>query len=176
MAPTAHEAIVNTAFAMGNLIDVDGYGDRGAPLIGKLLCEVHHLIFSPELSGRGVLPPHLRALPLSEGVGNAPAGDHHGVGRPGSECRLLFAIGHEAVFATSHGHVSGLVEFLAEEGNRCVDLTDIVIQKMGADDEVIESAAAITKGDFIVGAFVEVVPSKGINLFLGEGGKVKHVR
>src|SRR5258708_30472776 len=83
LAPTTHQTVVHTAFAMRYDIDVHSDGDRRTALVLQPVREFRHLALVAELVRGRVLPPDLGPFAGSEDIADSPVRDHHGVGRPG---------------------------------------------------------------------------------------------
>src|SRR5260370_28808598 len=173
LAPATHQAVVHAAFAMRYDIDVHGDGDRRTALVLEAIREFLHLGLVTELGCRRVLPPDFGPFAGGENIADSPVRDHHGVGSPGGQRRLLFPVENEAVLASRYGKIEGLWQRIAEKGDRGVNRGDVVEEEVWANDQVVEPAAVGPQRWLMVRALVQVIPRDGHQLFLSRVGNVQ---
>jgi hypothetical protein len=156
------------------VIDIHGHGDATASTIFESFGEARHLFFVAEFRRGRELPPVGGRFAAFDRI-QSGAGDHHGVAGAGGVRRLHITIRQDAVLAAGRAKEKRLGKRLPEESGGYVDLLYIVLQKMRANDKLIEAGAIVSKRGFVLGTFIEIIPCERVQLGLRQQLHVEYV-
>ena len=144
---------------------------RSSSLSAKLV------IWSLVRDSAAVVNCHQFAGPFLIDLSYPTTHDHHGVAGPRGKCRLGVAIRQHTIFSARGADKDRVSESLSKELGRNIDRFYVMLQKVGTDHEPIESGAVVlTERGLILGAFIQVIPGKRIQLRFSEPLHVKDVR